>query len=217
MVLAAALLLGGCSAKGQENSDELMYEKGLALLNKMDEMATSQEYRKMFTSSEELVGTVEKIAQQDYSAPEAVYKLTMGEDAWKVIERMEQEEMVGSLSGLSEELKAELLDRLLKSVTNQLNAANGSAVLGATSIFTSSDSFLCKGLTDRTAYFYLYGNDCAGVVVFIPRSDGVAEATASFVINEALGSMASEEKFNEGIAGLDILGLLGEGTVEKIK
>lgn len=181
LTLTGSLFLFGCSAKEKQNTATL-YQKGLEIVEKMDLTAECGDYISLVSSSLELNDLIDDIAEKDYTKPDTVYQVTIKEEAVKEILSLAAEENLQ----IPEEILPAVYRRLVSSVPNILNAAEGSAALAVTSILTADIDFLYKDLTDYTIYLYLYQDAYSAVVVFSPMEDGIVRATGSFLVGDQL-------------------------------
>lgn len=184
------ILLCGCSAKG-ENTDDLLYKKGLELVHRMDMMAESEEYIKLVSASTELREIISGIGEDNYSQPNGVYKITIPKEVLESV-------FVGSeITEIPVELKTEIEKRFITAIPSRINALNGSMVLAATSIVTSGDSFINEELTNNTLYIYLFDGKYSAMVSFFPGNENIVGASACFVINDFLNQVSSDSEMSE--------------------
>ncbi|WDV46277.1 hypothetical protein PV797_00950 [Clostridiaceae bacterium M8S5] len=75
VTLMLSVLVGGCSTKLEE-TNALLYKKGLKLIEKMDRKAENEEYIKLMDDSAELQVTISKIGEGNYNSPKGIYKVS---------------------------------------------------------------------------------------------------------------------------------------------
>ncbi len=197
------ILLCGCSTKSEntdtvlstkgENTDIVLYTKGLELIHRMDMMAENENYINLMSASAELKEIINGIGNNNYSEPNAVYKITLPEGATASV--FED----GEITEMPEEIKTEIEKRLLTVIPSQVNALNGSTVLAATSIITFGDSFINEDLNNNTIYIYLYEGEYSAMVSFFPGNENIVGASAYFVINDSLNQISSDSEMSEWI------------------
>lgn len=184
------VLLGGCSAKGQ-NTDTLLYTKGLKLVHRMDMMAENEEYIKLLSASTQLEEVIREIGEDNYSEPNAVYKITIPKGVAASVFVHDE------ITEIPEELKIEIEKRFIATISSRINALKGSLVLAASSVVTSSDSFIHEGLINNTLYIYLYEGKYSAMVSFFPGNENIVGASGGFVINDSLNQISSDSEMSE--------------------
>lgn len=174
-------IIGGADVKtGISVADSLSLEqKGLALTRQMHRLASDEAYIKYCSHSEEINKQTDDIARTDFSAPKKIFAISHLDSIQNLV-----------ASGTSRTL---LTNRLLRSIPSQINAQSGSAVLATSSLLTTEDVFLYRGLTESTLYLYIYEGDCCSMVLFQPYKDHIVQANASFVIHPLLKTIQSAD------------------------
>lgn len=183
------VVLAGCSAK-DGNVDALLYTKGHELVKRMDKMAENQDYIKLISSSMELEEIIREIGKKDYSQPRGVYKVIIPKGLGPNF-------AYGDISGMPEDLQKEIEKRFVVTTPSRVNALKGATVLAASSVITSSDNFIQQGLTNNTLYIYLYEGEVSALVSFLPGSENIVGASASFVINDSLNKVSSDSEMSQ--------------------
>lgn len=211
-VLLGACLLGGCAQAGggqgqqtQTKEKTSLYDRGLAVIQKMDTMAESDSYMEMMGGSPEVLEVVSDMGKGDYSAPEKVWKVTVPEGA---IDALFDAYGI-SLDSVPEEIRPDLQQRIVESAPTLVGSQAGISFIAAMSLVTATEYFVDQELTEDTIYFYMYGGTCSGAVVFSVHDEDIVSATGHFVSNEMLGEMEDEDGFGQilamrGLAGVQI-------------
>lgn len=174
-------IIGGADSKTSISvADSLSLEqKGLALTQQMHRLASDEAYIKYCSHSEEINKQTTDIARTDFSAPQKIFAISHLDSIRNLVP-----------SGTSRTL---LTNRMLRSIPSQINAQSGSAVLATSSLLTTEDVFLYRGLTESTLYLYIYEGDCCSMVLFQPYKDHIVQANASFVIHPLLKTIQSAD------------------------
>lgn len=149
LIVSSLLILAACSNGSEKAADlnDFLITQGVSLTCEMDELAESEEYLALMTSSETLGQVVKEMASQDYSSPENVY-----------IVKLPTEVLLQGISGLSDDLKFSdsLLEKLKYKINgtvlaNMINATYGSETVAATSMTAWGKSYIQpKGWSDNT-------------------------------------------------------------------
>ena len=75
-IFLAATIVSGCSGSGQEPIREVsIYDKGIALIQKLDSIAESDAYSQIMTTSPEVLEILKEIGNGDYLEPKTVYEV----------------------------------------------------------------------------------------------------------------------------------------------
>lgn len=193
MITMFIILLSGCSIK-DENTDTLLYVKGLELVEKMDKMVKSEEYLNLMSVSPELVETIKRIGEDKYFEPKMVYKITISEKATEALYKGFK------IAELPEELRKEVNRRLITGIPYQINAFKGSVFVAASSVAATGDSFISDGLKNNTIYIYIYEGEYSAMVSFFPGDENIVSTFASFVINDSLNQITSDSEMSEWVS-----------------
>lgn len=188
LALTMALMLCACgSAGGNSGSGKSLLEHGLDVVATMEEMASSDEYVNFYTGSKEMAEIINEIGEGDYSAPAAVYKLTIDEKA------IEEWAMLSGAEGLSETLKAAVTQKAVgAALITQINAQSGATTLAATSICTAGKTFVSTEASGSMVYIYAYENGCPAAVSFVEGEDHAVAATGNFILNDDFDSSSED-------------------------
>ena len=202
-MLPLALMLFGCAKTEtpnntneslsesvvSESEDSVLYTKGLELISAIDEIAESEEYREVFSASNEVDTVSSKMGNGDYSAPKAVYKIS----------EIELTQNISDMSSLSENLQKNIQNKIYVALPTMLNASVGTNEIAASSIVTDSKYFICNKLSDSCLYLYVYDGDYSSMVSFIPHDENIVSAGGCFITNKALEDTSSAETIKDSL------------------
>lgn len=185
-MLAALILLGGCSDQSAESQSEsnqpqpekTLYTHGMEVISLLQEMAKSEKYIDLLSGSGDIKSVLLEAGQGNYSQPKAVYRIKISETA--VLSLMEID-----LDGLSDTLQENLKSRIASIIFTQINAMGGSQTLAASSLCTAGKTFVSSELEENEIYLYTYENAVPAAVTFTKGEDGTVSATGTFVLYEA--------------------------------
>lgn len=174
-------IIGGADGKTSISvADSLpLAERGLALTRQIHFLASDEAYIKYCSHSEEINKRAADIARTDFSIPQKIFAISHLDSIQNLVP-----------SGTSRTL---LTNRLLRSIPSRINAQSGSAVLATSSLLTTEDVFLYRGLTESTLYLYIYEGDCCSIVLFQPYKDHIVQANACLVIHPLLKAIRSAD------------------------
>lgn len=205
-ICLAAAMISGCS--GSERIREVsLYDKGIALLQKLDSIAESDTYGQIMTTSPEVLEILKEIGDGDYSEPKTVYEVKIS------LKDMDSfQELFGdfdiSFEELPEELQLDFQHRLVDSIPAMITASNGTDALAAVSMITGEDYFLDDNLAEEVLYFYVYEGKYWGAVGFSPHEQGIVSASGKFVAleDQEWDKQKFEETLNSfgGFLGMEI-------------
>ena len=183
-----------------------LYERGLAMIQRMDAMAGSDAYSGMMSSSSEVLDILDAISAGDYTKPRVVYAMKIREP-----ETLDIALAYGNdIASLPEELKQPLRHRLVAAVPSMMSSFNGASSLAAVSLVTSEDFFLDGDVTGENLYIYVYDGDYCASVLFSARGEGIVSASGMFICNDGLKEVTDEGAFTEwlnayiGKAGIEV-------------
>ena len=180
--MAFVMMLSLCACGGQSGnvtSGKTLLEHGLEVVATMDEMAGSDEYISFYSGSKDMAEIVKGISKGDHSAPVAVYKITIEEDA------MGAWDLLSGLEGLSENLKTAIRQKAFgAALITQINAQNGATTLAATTMCTAGKTFVSTEEDGDAIYLYVYENACPAAVSFVRGEDNSVSASGTFIIND---------------------------------
>ena len=155
------LSLSACSSKKDSAETKSLYTQGLEIVQLMAEMTQTEEYVDIHTGSSEIKTVIQNISTGDYTAPKAVYLLSVTEDNLAAMAEL------GTLEGTSEGLKTFLMQRVLGSLMTQINGMSGVENLAAASVCTVGKTFVDENATeDVTSHDCPQRMDIRGLVRF---------------------------------------------------
>ena len=202
LLMAALCMLGMTQALAE---DELL-DRAQAMAAKLDRLANCDEYVGMMSGSEEITKQVEQWREHPHNELVAAYRMTISQ---------EQVDAMLTLGGvdvatLSQEIRGEMMKRLVSSGATMINARAGVAALAASSVLTTSAAFRTEDMMEATLYLLCYKEATPVMVSFCPGEEGVATATVSYLAADVTAEALDElmEPIQE---------LLGELTMEEIK
>lgn len=204
-----ALLLCACGGDTQNGSgkasagEKSLYEHGMEAISLLDEMVKNDTYGQWMSGSAEIQKVAEQIKIGDYTAPRAVYKISVPADFLESFLTMMGED-ASAVSGLSETLQADLNKRMINSISSQINSMQGTVYLAASSIYTAEKTFVSHETLETVLYLYTYENAFPVMVTFCPGEGGSMSARAVLLLDENLAS-AAEEDVEELLDGIYFL------------
>ena len=205
-IFLAATIVSGCSGSGQEPIREVsLYDKGIALIQKLDSIAESDAYSQIMTTSPEVLEILKEIGNGDYLEPKTVYEVKISLKDMDSFQEL-YGDMDISFEELSEELQLDFHHRLVDSIPVMITASNGTDALAAVSMVTGEDYVLDDKLPEEVLYFYVYEGKYWGAVTFSPHEQGIVSASGKFV---ALGDQEwDKQKFEEALSSFgEFLGI----------
>ena len=190
-LLSAALLAGvltACSTgTGAQASDVFLYEKGLAVIQRIDQLAEDEGYVQAFTGAASLRQIAQQMGAQDYGTPQAVYAITGVEQAYLALLSAQQS------PALSEQTRSAIAQRSAASLGNLINGWSGAEQLAASSILAVQEPFVCSGLPQSTVYLYLYEGSYAGMVSFTAHEQEIVTASGCLIRRDVWGDGMSAQ------------------------
>lgn len=185
-VILLLFLLGafGCEKKDDKKTDTAderatLYEQGLDIVSLMTEMACSDAYAKLYSSSPKIQEILETVESGDFSKPQAVYKLTYTEKSLFTLVGMKETE------ALSKPLKDYLYSKLLPAAVSHMNSiSGGTTALAAASVCNVTKTFVNNSVSEDMLYLYIYKDAPLVAVSFVPGEDGAVSAIGSFIFHK---------------------------------
>ena len=83
LVVLFVILILNLTACGSKKEQVSLYERGLEVVDLMDEMADSQSYVQMFTGNTQISEVIQSNTNGDYSKPQAVYEVVLQKDNYQ--------------------------------------------------------------------------------------------------------------------------------------
>lgn len=188
LLISFFLLAAGCSAapgpaaQGQETGDldTFMATQALELTMGMDEMASSEEYMQLMSSSQTITDKAGEIAAQDYGTPQSIAYFDLGDDALFTITGVQTD-----WDAFSPEIQEKIRSKINAAIIgNNFNAMQGVEVIAATAVLNDSESYLCpEGFEHNTLLVLEYPGGYSSMAAFVRTGEGVISADACFVGN----------------------------------
>lgn len=197
--MVGILCLGGCGAKQPD-----LKAKGLEMIALMDEKASNEKYVESLSRGGELTEVAMQFGKGEYTTPDRVFEIKFPPNGYL-------EKMGADLSGMSETLKEELYNIANSSVGEMLNAKEGVSYIAATSMVTGTTAFEGK-LEEDVIYLYQFTDKGNAVLIFFaPAEENVITGSATFLANEKLNNMETEEEIRDflslnlgGVEGIEV-------------
>ena len=197
-------------AYAQEEDGGLWYEdQAIALVQEMDALLKDEDYTHFVTAAETIISAVEPLKQSDFSSPpQSALRLTIpdSEALLAVLESMGAETEDLDCSELC--LKA-MSQRLPNALLSYLNSTEGAAWLAATSVYTTSETFVLPDGFQNAVVILRYEGDYWAAVGFTQTGEETGTATAYFIqssaqafldlMNSALDAAGTEVVFQETV------------------
>lgn len=190
LLLAACMLLAltACGTNLKEkNADRSLLDHGLDLVAMLKEMADSETYFELHSTSSELQEILSSVRNADYTKPDAVYRIEISENAFFGAPD------AGSLTGLSDTLKEFLSSKLQSSIISQINAQGGATVLAVASVCTAGKAFVNDAFSGNMIYLYVYEDTAPVIVSFVAGEGGAVSATGSFILYDGFAAGSRED------------------------
>ena len=185
------VLATGCTVNSVSEGD--YYQKGLNIVENMDEMAECDDFIALLSASPDMNSIIKEIGKNDYSNPKAVYKVTITPEEIDNIFLG----AIGEDTNLSDEILSEARNRMVLSFPSRINAMEGSYVLASTSILTKSESFISNSTKEYSLYFYIYDGGYSACVIFVPGENNIVSSTGYFIVNDSLSNTSSLDEFSK--------------------
>lgn len=187
---ALLLVLLLCSCGKQDTSQKTLYQHGMDLVGLLAQMAVSEDYGTLIGSDNfSFENLQQKMAAGDYTAPSAVYEITLP-SIEEFLNAIDEED---SLSELSDSLKEVLNARSTSVLINQLNSQAGVNALAMSSLYMTEKTFVCHTLQEDTIYLYLFKSGYPITVSFHGGEDDTVKATGMFLLNEEINNVSLKQ------------------------
>lgn len=217
LILAAAMFLSACSGSGgtadassaapivpadsttpgavpppaQPLPSKSLAEHGMDLIALISDMVTDNVYVSVYMGSSPAVSEeIAKLAEGDYSTPQAVYKVTVPNLAAYLDAAIASS---GGGASLSDPLKEYMQGRMILTVSSMVNNAYGSVAIAAASICTAAKTFVSYELTENTIFVYVFENAHPVLITFFQGDDSTVSATAIPLFAELPGSASADD------------------------
>lgn len=186
VLFTSVLSLSACGNSERNTETKSLYAQGLEIVRLMTEMT---QYEDVYITSSEVQSAVQKIGTGDYTAPKAVYAISVAdENVAAMAELMELD-----LDNASEELKSYYMQKVLGSFMVQINARSGTENLVAASICTVEKFFVNENVNENVIYLYTYENAVPAAVTFLVGEDHAISASGVFVVYDEFTCGSADE------------------------
>lgn len=182
------LSLSACGNSVNDTQTKSLYEQGLEVVQLMDEMTQSEDYIDLFTGNSEVKSVVQNISAGDYTAPKAVYAISLTDESDEAMAELYQ-----FCDDGSEEFKSYLTDRIYGSLITQINGRGGTENLAAASACTAGKTFVNEDAAENVIYLYTYENAVPVAVTFIVGEDSAVSASGVFVMYDEFPCDSADE------------------------
>ncbi len=217
LILTAALCFSACSGSG-DNADasssapassadstapgtipppaqplpsKSLAEHGMDLIALIQDMVTDNVYVSVYMGSAPAVSEeIAKLAEGDYSTPQAIYKITVPNLAAYLDAAIAAS---GGSAFLSDPLKEYMQGRMILTVSSMVNNVYGSAAIAAASICTAAKTFVSYELTENMIFVYVFENAHPVLITFFQGDDSTVSATAIPLFAELPASASADD------------------------
>jgi len=173
LLLSVLMLLSLWACSGEEYLS--YYDMGLKLTELMGELASDEDYARVYTSQPDVLEIIKTIGKGDYDDPDGVYEIDIDVDDMA-------EAMDADLSGLSSSLRRMAKNRMITSLGTMMNNSMGVNVMAASSVTAASLAFPTEEEPEGPV-LYLYVFDGLPVMVgFVPGEGNTVTAMGSFLM-----------------------------------
>ena len=187
LVVLFVILILNLTACGSKKEQVSLYERGLEVVDLMDEMADSQSYVQMFTGNAKISDVIQNNTNGDYYKPQTVYEVVLRKDNYQGLIGNEDIQTT-----MSDELERIMKKKVNASLITQINAYGGSENLAASTICTAGISFVNKEEKDDVIYIYVYENTAPVAITFLQEGNDIVSANGTFMFGEELMNLTEE-------------------------
>jgi hypothetical protein len=191
-LMIVVLGMFGCSNNESSESNtktetKSLYAQGLEVIQMMSEMTRTEEYVDILIGDSNIKTVIQDISTGDYSAPKAVYAITVSDENLATMAELD------SFGNVSKELKNLMKKRIFSSLISQINGRSGIDKLAAASVCTAGKTFVNENATDNVIYLYTYENANPVAVTFTVGEDGAVSANGVFVLYDEFTCDSADE------------------------
>lgn len=165
-----------------------IYDRGLEIVQMLDEQAKDENYSKVFAGSDEITQLGQEIAKGDYSSPKAVYEISFDDE--QLLKFVNAYEDVKDFSG---NLKDMMKTRVKTSLINVINAQSGVEYVAAAGVYTANKIFVSDELNQDKIFIYMFDNTYPVSISFVKGEDNAVSANGCFIFDKDLNSMSKED------------------------
>ena len=187
LVVLFVILILNLTACGSKKEQVSLYERGLEVVDLMDEMADSQSYVQMFTGNTQISEVIQSNTNGDYSKPQAVYEVVLQKDNYQGLLGNEDTQIA-----MSDELERIMEKKVNASLITQMNAYGGSENLAASTICTTDIFFVNSEIKEDVIYIYVYENTAPVAITFLQEGNDIVSANGTFMFGEELINLTEE-------------------------
>ena len=187
LVVLFVILVLSLTACGSKKELVSLYERGLEVVDLMDEMADSQSYVQMFTGNTQISEVIQSNTNGDYSEPQAVYEVVLQKDNYQGLIGNEDTQIT-----MSDELERIMEKKVNASLITQMNAYGGSENLAASTICTTDIFFVNSEIKEDVIYIYVYENTAPVAITFLQEGNDIVSANGTFMFGEELMNLTEE-------------------------
>ena len=181
LLLSTVLFFSSCGS-----SSDALKNEGLEVISLMNEMIISEDYAEMLLGNVSAYEeTIVKVKGGNYSEPKGVYEIEVSPDL--ILKEYNEDS-----AELSNALKKYLSTAAFASFAATINSRNGSNSVALSAVYAASNYFVDKNITDGHIYLYCFENGYPIIVSFVPRSDGIVQATGNLIIDDGIGTSNAE-------------------------
>lgn len=164
-----------------DEQPDFLLRKGLDLIHKMHDLANDSNYVRYVTTHTEITQQIREFASGNYQSDYKVFAIDNLEPFTDYLTRM------------APGLDSKLYERLYRSIPALINAQSGSTAIAATSLLTGEDVFHSNRPEAPCIYLYSFNKGINCLVLFIPQSEKIVQAYASWIINRQLGQVKNAD------------------------
>lgn len=187
LVVLFVILILSLTACGSKKEQVSLYERGLEVVDLLDEMADSQSYVQMFTGNTQISEVIQSNTNGDYSKPQAVYEVVLQKDNYQGLLGNEDTQIA-----MSDELERIMEKKVNASLITQMNAYGGSENLAASTICTTDIFFVNSEIKEDVIYIYVYENTAPVAITFLQEGNDIVSANGTFMFGEELMNLTKE-------------------------
>lgn len=160
---------------------DFLLRKGLDLIHEMHDLANDSNYVRYVTTHTEITQRIREFASGNYQSDYKVFAIDNLKPFTDYLTRM------------APGLDSKLYERLYRSIPALINAQSGSTAIAATSLLTGEDVFHSNQPEAPCIYLYSFDKGINCLVLFIPQSEKIVQAYASWIINRQLGQVENAD------------------------
>lgn len=188
------------SAKGKQTKLSLK-EKGMELIERMDELAADEEYIKSMMSGDSWERKNVLKTAVHKTKPRAVYQVTF--DRWDTLFQMLEEECEVSIENMSEQEKEVLRQKAVGGLVN-LFQSSSTENLALSAVCLLEQCFVSQDLKEDMVYIYIYKDACPVAVTFLKGEDGAVLAKAQYIFEEDFDLDSEKSQVLLGMMGAKV-------------